>query len=212
MASIHVMKSSLSPSLSLGFRELSWFRIGLNSEVCSKRVLRFPRAGIDIQKRLRVCCKFQEGDNQSNGEEPPESLFMKELRRRGINPTSLLEEGNRSTLNEEMKEQEGDRVLAKRNAISTDSDDSLTNQREQSMALNSEGLEGLVPRAKLLLTLGGTFFFGLWPLILMTVAFFSALYLYLGPNFIHDASKTSITPPPQYIDPYVLLQEKRISQ
>jgi len=36
--------------------------------------------------------------------------------------------------------------------------------------------QGLVPRAKLLLTLGGTFFLAFGPLILITVAFFSALY------------------------------------
>ena len=36
--------------------------------------------------------------------------------------------------------------------------------------------QGLIPRAKLLLTLGGTFFLGFWPLILITVAFFSSLY------------------------------------
>lgn len=37
--------------------------------------------------------------------------------------------------------------------------------------------QGLIPRAKLLLTIGGTFFIGFWPLILVTVASFSALYL-----------------------------------
>lgn len=38
-------------------------------------------------------------------------------------------------------------------------------------------MQGLVPRAKLLLTIGGTFFWGFWPLVLITVAFFAALYL-----------------------------------
>lgn len=36
--------------------------------------------------------------------------------------------------------------------------------------------QGLIPRAKLLLTIGGTFFLGFGPLILITVAFFCALY------------------------------------
>lgn len=79
------------------------------------------------------------------------------------------------------------------------------------MALNSEGLEGLVPRAKLLLTTGGTFFLGFGPLILATIAFFSVVYLYFGPSFIHDGSKTP-TSPQQYIDPYALLEDERISQ
>lgn len=36
--------------------------------------------------------------------------------------------------------------------------------------------QGLIPRAKLLLTIGGTFFLGFGPLILIIVATFSALY------------------------------------
>ncbi|XP_057719527.1 uncharacterized protein LOC130933948 [Arachis stenosperma] len=139
---------------------------------------------------------------------------MKELKRRGMTPTSLLEDykqGN-SGVDEEVVVNEQDRGLPRRNVVSTNVERSLENQRERSMALNSEGLEGLVPRAKLLLSLGGTFFLGFGPLILITVAFFLALYLYFGPTFVHDASKISLSPP-QYVDPYALLEdEKRISQ
>ncbi|RYQ93801.1 hypothetical protein Ahy_A09g042254 [Arachis hypogaea] len=152
-------------------------------------------------------------DTEFSGEEPPESLFMKELKRRGMTPTSLLEDykqGN-SGVDEEVVVNEQDRGLPRRNVVSTDVERSLENQRERSMALNSEGLEGLVPRAKLLLSLGGTFFLGFGPLILITVAFFSALYLYFGPTFVHDASKMSLSPP-QYVDPYALLEDERISQ
>ncbi|XVE66693.1 hypothetical protein DITRI_Ditri08aG0099100 [Diplodiscus trichospermus] len=163
-------------------------------------------------QRSRIYCATQEGDNKTNGEEPPESLFMKELKRRGMTPTSLLEDAKKTNygLDEEMKVGEEAGRFSKRNAVSTEFEKSLTNQRERSMELNSEGLEGLVPRAKLLLTIGGTFFLGFWPLILSTIAFFSALYLYFGPSFIHDASETSISPP-QYIDPYTLLEDERIS-
>ncbi|KAJ0009694.1 hypothetical protein Pint_33625 [Pistacia integerrima] len=147
------------------------------------------------------------------GEEPPESLFMKELKRRGMTPTSLLEDTKRTDygLDGETKLREEERSFSKRNAVSAKLDKSLSNQRERSMALNSEGLEGLIPRAKLLLTLGGTFFLGFWPLILITVASFSALYLYFGPTFVHDGSQTPISPP-QYVDPYALLEDERISQ
>ncbi|XVF44946.1 hypothetical protein PTKIN_Ptkin02bG0163900 [Pterospermum kingtungense] len=164
-------------------------------------------------QRSRIYCATQEGDNKSNGEEPPESLFMKELKRRGMTPTSLLEETKKANygLDEEIEVGEEAGSFSKRNAVSTEFEKSLYNQRERSMALNSEGLEGLVPRAKLLLTTGGTFFLGFWPLILATIAFFSAVYLYFGPSFIHDASKTPISPP-QYIDPYALLEDERISQ
>nr|GMD92635.1 Trichohyalin like [Ipomoea batatas] len=165
-----------------------------------------------IDRKLRVSCRTQDNDTPTNGEEPPESLFMKELKKRGMTPTSLLEESNRTIFeDEETKIKEEDGGFSRRNAISTESGRNLTNQREQSMALNSEGIEGLIPRAKLLLTLGGTFFLGFGPLILVTVAFFSALYLYFGPTFVHDGSNTRVTPP-QYVDPYALLEEERISQ
>ncbi|KAI3704163.1 hypothetical protein L1987_74378 [Smallanthus sonchifolius] len=79
------------------------------------------------------------------------------------------------------------------------------------MALNSEGLEGLIPRAKVLLTLGGTYFLAFWPLILVTVASFSAVYLYFGPKFVHDAITRQVYLP-QYVDPYALLEDQRISE
>ncbi|CAF2216363.1 uncharacterized protein LOC103832899 [Brassica rapa] len=151
------------------------------------------------------------GDNQSKGEEPPESLFMKELKRRGMTPTSLLQDyevdvdeiktGGKDTRNSS----------SKTTATTTPPfDQSLLNQRERSLALNSEGLEGLIPRARILLTIGGTFFLGFWPLIVLTLGAFSALYLYFGADFIHDGSRTPVSPPP-YIDPYTLLEDERIS-
>ncbi|KAI4295803.1 hypothetical protein L6164_035809 [Bauhinia variegata] len=170
------------------------------------------QSGSKSSKGFRVFCGAQDTENQNNDEEAPESLFKKELKRRGMTPTSFLEDYKQSNYgpDEEINlNEEGG--LSNRNAVSTNVERSLENQRERSMALNSEGLEGLIPRAKLLLTLGGTFFLGFGPLILTTVAFFSALYLYFGPSFVHDASKMSISPP-QYVDPYALLEDERISQ
>lgn len=66
---------------------------------------------------------------------------MKELRKRGMTPTSLLEETDRSVKDEELDLKEEEGGYAKRNAVSTDYEKSLSNQRERSMALNSEGLE-----------------------------------------------------------------------
>jgi len=63
---------------------------------------------------------------------------MKELKRRGMTPTSLLEDTKKSTFDNELEEERG---FSKRNAVSTEPGNNLTNQREQSMALNSEGLE-----------------------------------------------------------------------
>ncbi|XP_072066944.1 uncharacterized protein [Arachis hypogaea] len=124
-------------------------------------------------------------DTEFSGEEPPESLFMKELKRRGMNPTSLLEDykqGN-SGVDEEVVVNEQDRGLPRRNVVSTDVERSLENQRERSMALNSEGFDGLV----------------------------CTVLQYFGPTFVHDASKMSLSPP-QYVDPYALLEDERISQ
>jgi hypothetical protein len=68
---------------------------------------------------------------------------MKELKRRGMTPTSLLEETNRGNygVEDEMKIGEEDWGFSKRNSVSTEIDKGLSNQRERSMALNSEGLE-----------------------------------------------------------------------
>ncbi|KAL8554765.1 hypothetical protein ACS0TY_002820 [Phlomoides rotata] len=161
-----------------------------------------------------ICCVIMYiTSGESNcGEEPPESLFMKELRRRGMTPTSLLEEKIRSPDREEeimFREEDGGWKYSRRNDVTTDAETNLSNQRETSMALNSEGLEGLIPRAKLLLTLGGTFFLAFWPLILVTVVSFSAVYLYFGKEFIHDGTESPVALP-QYIDPYELLEEDRI--
>ncbi|KAM3312867.1 hypothetical protein ACQJBY_032575 [Aegilops geniculata] len=71
--------------------------------------------------------------------------------------------------------------------------------------------QGLVPRAKLLLSLGGTFFLAFGPLIIVTVSLFAGLYLYFGQSFVHHGSKKPVAPPP-YIDPYELLEDDRISR
>ncbi|KAH8498616.1 hypothetical protein H0E87_017518 [Populus deltoides] len=214
MASLHILKSTLSPlstSPSKDFIGKSNYRKTIPK---LRTIYGSSRRYSERRQKVKVFCSVQEEDNnQRNGEEPTESLFMKELKRRGMTPTSLLEETNRGNyrVEDEMKIGEEDRGFSKRNPVSTELDKSLSNQREKSMALNSEGLEGLIPRAKLLLTLGGTFFLGFWPLILITVAFFSSLYFYFGPSFVHDGSNASFSPP-QYIDPYELLEDERISQ
>ncbi|XP_048426779.1 uncharacterized protein LOC125470976 isoform X1 [Pyrus x bretschneideri] len=231
MASVQMLKCSLSPipvSQSNFPVKSSWVFPEFQSRKSLIRLSGYRGYGYHLRNRRRfgVCCKAQESDSKSNGEEPPESLFMKELRRRGMNPTSLLEGKERTEygMNEEMRNE--DRGFSARNAVSTEIEKSLANQRERSMQLNSEGLEtcrssrnvhnficlqGLIPRARLLLTIGGTFFLGFWPLILITVALFSALYLYFGSTFVHDGSSLPMSPP-QYIDPYELLEDERISQ
>ncbi|XP_023645679.1 uncharacterized protein LOC17897344 isoform X2 [Capsella rubella] len=171
-----------------------------------KRVLRLPdsRSWHRLGRSLRVRSSALDGDNQSK--EPPESLFMKELKRRGMTPTSLLQDYEVDQDEIKTGKETGNKTTATTPAF----DPSLLNQRERSLALNSEGLEGLIPRARILLTIGGTFFLGFWPLIVLTLGAFSALYLYFGADFVHDGSRTPVSPPP-YIDPYSLLEDERIS-
>ncbi|XP_022922737.1 uncharacterized protein LOC111430640 [Cucurbita moschata] len=216
MAVLQILKSTVSPpSISqpkFGSQSSRFF-----SELDSTRrftLLHGRRRSLRygcVRRRLSFRCAAQDSDKESNGEEPPESLFMKELKKRGITPTSLLEDTSNTDfgLGGEMKGENRD--FSRRSAVSTEVDKSLSNQRERSMQLNSEGLEGLIPRAKLLLTIGGTFFLGFWPLIVVTVSFFFALYFFLGPSFVHDGTKTPISPPP-YVDPYALLEDERMSQ
>ncbi|CAL1356962.1 unnamed protein product [Linum trigynum] len=205
MANLYALKSTLCPS------SISRSNFPRTSAPAKRSVF---SSSCSVQRRkFSVCCAVKDSEDQSNGEEPPESLFMKELRRRGMTPTSLLEEskkGGYGVEDDETKLREGDRVFSRRNAVSTEIDKGLLNQRERSMALNSEGLEGLIPRARLLLTIGGTFFLAFGPLILVTVGAFTALYLYFGASFVHDGSATPVSPP-QYIDPYALLEDQRIS-
>lgn len=70
---------------------------------------------------------------------------MKELKRRGMTPTSLLEDSNRSLYGpgeNEIKLKEDSGGISKRSGVvSTEYEKDLANQRERSMALNSEGLE-----------------------------------------------------------------------
>ncbi|KAL3350420.1 hypothetical protein AABB24_023074 [Solanum stoloniferum] len=139
MASFQLLKSPFSFSQSNSSRF---------STIVQRRILgvryqrKNPSLKTFVDTKFRVSCRIQDNENQSNGEEPPESLFMKELRRRGMTPTSLLEETNTNIKDdEETKSREEDGGFYRRNALSTDSGRNLTNQREQSMALNSEGLE-----------------------------------------------------------------------
>ncbi|KAI5079567.1 hypothetical protein GOP47_0005046 [Adiantum capillus-veneris] len=124
---------------------------------------------------------------------------MRELKRRGLSKGSEEDE-NRSGLGTETKVDTGEL----KSGPQTNSD-----QRKQSMALNSEGLEGLIPRAQSLLSLGGSFFLAFWPLIISSLAVFVALYFYYGPTFIHTGER-GLYSQPSYVDPYELLENEKI--
>ncbi|KAJ6827160.1 uncharacterized protein M6B38_367935 [Iris pallida] len=142
-----------------------------------------------------VRCHFQENDGAFDGEDPPESLFMRELRRRGMAPmvplisTSMLEEVSRGLLELGLLEGMEIEVHIEKESLARmmrqmkgaapgeEFDGGIAGERRE---LDCERLEGFIPRAKLLLTIGGTLFLGFGPLIMITIMFFAALYLNIG--------------------------------
>ncbi|KAG2423311.1 hypothetical protein HXX76_015458 [Chlamydomonas incerta] len=81
-------------------------------------------------------------------------------------------------------------------------------QRQRSMDMVTEGLEGLIPRAKLLLQLGGGVFLGFLPFMLVFSLLFTGIFFVFGDNFLHGGRPA--TSPPRYIDPEALLSEPTV--
>eukprot|EP00891_Asterochloris_glomerata_P008170 jgi/Astpho2/8170/Aster-x0800 len=79
-------------------------------------------------------------------------------------------------------------------------------QLQKSRQLQSEGLEGLLPRLAELAKLGGRFFLAFLPAVLIISGLFTGIYAIWGQNFIHYGSARRNAPPP-YVDPWDLLNE-----
>eukprot|EP00249_Psilotum_nudum_P017908 c26547_g1_i1 orf=100-666(+) len=120
-------------------------------------------------------------ENGFPGDEPPESLFMRELKRRGIPSTSLSDDGQTSSYDStgtEIKTKEGEiegTIKAQsRPRVKPKSDWyeqwGWSGQRERSMLLNSEGLD------------------------------------YFGTSFVHPGNISS-GEKPSFVDPYQLLEK-----
>jgi hypothetical protein len=137
-------------------------------------------------------------DKDAGGEERPETLFMRELAKR----KKLGQDLGAKETETKTKDEKTENSKPK----STDEKDT-SDQRKRSMALNSEGLEGLVPRGQELVKLGGSFWLSLWPLIVASLLAFGAAYVYFGPAFVHSGYQTS---PPPYVDPYQLLESEQL--
>lgn len=86
--------------------------------------------------------------------------------------------------------------------------DDVPPQLQRSRELNSEGLEGLIPRATALVQLGGSFFLAFGPFILGVVLAFWAIYAVFGESFVHSGT-VNYTPQPRY-DPLELLNEPTV--
>lgn len=84
-----------------------------------------------------------------------------------------------------------------------------TDQLERSRKLNSEGLEGLIPRASALAQLGLSFFLAFGPFIVAVILASAAIYAVFGDNFVHGGRPSTSFSPPQY-DPLELLNEPTV--
>lgn len=139
------------------------------------------------------------GSDKGDEGERPETLFMRELaKRKKLGQDLGIKETDTKTKEEESSGKKTQPVKDERDT---------TDQRKRSMALNSEGLDGLVPRGQELVKLGGSFWLSLWPLIIASLLAFGAAYLYFGPAFVHTGARTS---PPPYVDPYQLLESEQL--
>ena len=81
-------------------------------------------------------------------------------------------------------------------------------QLQASKEINSEGLEGLPNRAKDLLLLGGTFWLGLLPAVLVVAALIAGVYFFNGEAFIHRGG----APPPPQVNPYAAINEPTVDR
>jgi hypothetical protein len=112
-------------------------------------------------------------------------MFAKELERRKMLKESALE-GSETVRASSSPPSEAPRQAS---PPAQPAESSATPQLDKSRALSSEGLEGLIPRASLLVRLGGTFFLGFLPLIAIVGILFGGLYLVCTPYLAIQAKR-----------------------
>ena len=137
-----------------------------------------------------------EGSSGSNDDDQLGDLFKKELEKRNIQSIDDIKDSSQQQS-----------VIAPPSFV-TDNPFEDDSQLERSRNLNSEGLEGLIPRGSQLLQLGGSFFLAFGPFILFVLLSFGAVYSVFGDLFVHQGSPSSGVP--QYIDPMDLLSEPTV--
>lgn len=164
--------------------------------------------GQPISRRAHVIVRSGSEDDRQI-----EAAFEQELRRRGMGSGSFSEEeaaaraaAPRSPFDQEPAGSRQQSRTGPRPPPSFRADeDEVPPQLAKSRALNSEGLEGFLPRAWELLKLGGSFFLAFAPFILAVSLAFSAIYFVFGDAFVHGGSPAA--GPPPYYDPDLLLAE-----
>lgn len=161
----------------------------------SLRQLR-PASAVDRQSYRPRCtplCAKKNGEDQA---ESPESLFAKELNRRGIDKSKL---GNAEDRQGQPSSSKGPSPAPQ---FAQNREEG--GQLQRSRKLNSEGLEGLIPRVSSLAQLGGSIFLAFLPAVAVISLLFSAIYFVYGQDFVHGGDHRRSAPPP-YLDPFDLL-------
>jgi hypothetical protein len=138
-----------------------------------------------------------------------EEKFKRELERRSIGSIDDLGEDKASTsFSAGGVDASQRRATTPPPRFASKGDDEVPPQLRKSRELNSEGLEGLIPRASELLKLGVSFFLAFGPFILGVVLAFGLIYSVFGDAFVHSGSP-SVSSPPVY-DPQELLNEPTV--
>eukprot|EP00889_Picochlorum_renovo_P008275 jgi/Picre1/35305/NNA_002767.t1 len=150
---------------------------------------------------LRRCNLKPVHRTRATPEESPEDdqigdLFRKELEKRNISSLEDIKDPQATVRPS---------VLPPPAFASSKTED---DQLQRSRNLNSEGLEGLIPRASQLLQLGASFAFAFGPFILFVLVAFGLVYSVFGDLFVHSGSPSAGVP--QYIDPMELLSEPTV--
>ncbi|KAL4535173.1 hypothetical protein Ndes2526B_g06078 [Nannochloris sp. 'desiccata'] len=128
-----------------------------------------------------------------DGGDSLDEMFKKELKKRRINTV------------DDIKDTPNTKTTTPPPLFQNDT----TDQLERSRKLNSEGLEGLIPRASALVQLGLSFFLAFGPFIIAVILASAAIYAVFGDNFVHGGTPSSSFSPPQY-DPLELLNEPTV--
>jgi hypothetical protein len=161
----------------------------------------------------------------THAERSYEDLFKDEIARRGLNgggvtsssPAGTTSSRNRTGSSSSSQSSNPFQQPTPRGSIpgsrsregpSSGDVDRESGQRERSIAMVNEGLEGLIPRASQLLQLGGSVFLAFAPFILAISLLFSGIYFVFGDSFVHGGQVGKGLP--AYIDAEALLAEPTV--
>ncbi|KAG1664406.1 hypothetical protein FOA52_009728 [Chlamydomonas sp. UWO 241] len=175
--------------------------------------------------RAPVLCRAT-GDDEataSGSDSDFESLFSKELKRRGMSMDSLDDAGTtpkqaassaQPTKQTPFQASAGASIPGSAGARPRPPSasgrtpppqsriaDELDGQRARSIGIVNEGLGGLIPRVLVLFQLGGSVFLGFLPFMLAFSILFTGVWVVFGDSFLHSGTTVHAT----YLDPEALL-------